>query len=138
MDFIKGLPPSKGKNTILVVVNRLTKYGHFLTLSHHYTVATVAYEFLCQVYKLHGASESIVSDRDKVYVSTFWHELFKHMGVRLQLFTAYHPQMDGQTEVLNRCLEGYFRYMNGEKPHDWLSWIPLAKWWYIPPTTLPS
>ncbi|KAA3477621.1 reverse transcriptase [Gossypium australe] len=61
MDFIEGLPHSKGKNTILVVVDRLTKYGHFLTLSHPYTA----------VYKLHNASESIVSDRDKIFMSTF-------------------------------------------------------------------
>ncbi|KAA3477620.1 reverse transcriptase [Gossypium australe] len=52
------------------------------------------------------------------------------MGTKLHLSTIYHPQIDGQIEVLNRCLEGHLRCMTGEKPSDWVSWIPLAEWWY--------
>ncbi|KAA3461254.1 polyprotein [Gossypium australe] len=67
---------------------------------------------------------------DKVFINSFWQALFKQIGVKLHLSTAYHPQIDGQTEVLNRCLEGYLRCMSGERHSDWVLWLPLAEWWY--------
>lgn len=81
MDFVEGLPLFKGNSTILVVVDRLTKYGHFIALSHLVTTTLVSLEYLQQTYKLHGRYELIVSDRDKVLFSHFWQELFKHLGI---------------------------------------------------------
>ncbi|XP_052879082.1 transposon Tf2-1 polyprotein isoform X1 [Gossypium arboreum] len=130
LDFIEGLPLSQGKSAILVVVDRLTKYGHFVALAHPFTALTVAHEYLQHIYKLHGVPESIVSDRDRIFLSNFWQELFRHLGAKLKLFTAYHPQTDGQTEILNKCLESYLRCMTGEKPTAWASWLSLAEWWY--------
>lgn len=63
-------------------------------------------------------------------MSHFWQELFKNLGTQLHLSTAYHPQTDGQTEALNKCLEGYLRCMSGEKPSEWATWLPSAEWWY--------
>lgn len=80
MDFIEGLPKSQGKTTIFVVVHRLTKYAHFMSLSHPYTAKDVAQLFLDNVYKLHGLPATILSDRDAIFTSTFWQELFQLQG----------------------------------------------------------
>jgi hypothetical protein len=72
MDFIEGLPVSNGWSVIMVVVDRLTKYGHFLLLAHPYTVFAVAQVFLANIFKLHGMPSTIVSDRDPVFTSSFW------------------------------------------------------------------
>jgi len=101
MDFIEGLPKSKGYSVILVVVDRLTKYAHFMAIIHPYTVATVAQTFLDNVVKHHGFPTSIVSDRDTIFVSNFWKQLFTLYKVELKLSTSYHPQTDGQSERVN-------------------------------------
>ncbi|GJX82418.1 ty3-gypsy retrotransposon protein [Tanacetum coccineum] len=91
MDFIEGLPSSQGKKMIMVVVDRLSKYAHFMALEHPFTTSTISQVFLDNVYKLHGLPESIISDRDKVFLSHFWQSLFKVLKVQIKLSTAYHP-----------------------------------------------
>lgn len=83
MDFIEGLPPSQGKTTLFVVVDCLSKYAHFMMLSHPYTAVIVAHEFFTNILKLHGMPASIVSDRDPIFINTFWQEFFKLQGTTL-------------------------------------------------------
>lgn len=130
MDFIEGLPKLKGKIVILVVVGRLTNFGHFLAMTHPYTVVIVAQKYMSHIFKLHGLPDSIVSNTERVFVSNFWQDLFKRVETKLHLSTAYHPELDGQIEVLNICLEGYHCYITGEHPNDWSKWLPLEEWWY--------
>jgi transposase InsO family protein len=107
MDFIEGLPSSGGSNCILVIVDLFSKYAHFLALKHPFSARSVAQSFLSQVYKLHSMPQAIVSDRDKVFTSHFWCELFQLAGVELRMSTAYHPQSDGQTEPFKQCVETF-------------------------------
>jgi transposase InsO family protein len=95
MDFIEALPRSQLYTCILVIVDLFTKYANFLPLKHPYTTLSVARLFHDQVYKHHGLPQSIVSDRDRVFLSHLWKELFRLADVQLQMSTAYHPQSDG-------------------------------------------
>ena len=76
MDFIDGLPKSNGYEVILVMVDRLSKYAHFIPLKHPYTAKYVAGVFMDTVVKLHGLPDAITSDRDAVFLSSFWQDLF--------------------------------------------------------------
>ncbi|GJY74338.1 transposon Tf2-1 polyprotein isoform X1 [Tanacetum coccineum] len=98
MDFIDGLPCSEGFTVILVVVDRLSKYAHFIPLCHPYTAVTVAAVFLRE-------------------------------GITLKRSTAYHPQSDGQTEVVNRSVEAYLRCFALDTPKQWAKWLSWAEYW---------
>lgn len=130
MDFIEGLPPSGGKHCILVVVDRLSKNAHFISLSHPYTAIDVAQAYLDNIFKLHGLPKDIVSDRDPTFLRKVRRKLFRVQGVDLKRSTAYHPQTDGQTEATNKTLETYLRCMTAEAPQSWSKWLTLAEWWY--------
>lgn len=77
MDYIVGLPNCKGKSIAMVIVDRLSKYANFVPMSHPYTASSVAQLFIENIFKLHGIPNSIVSDRDPVFIGAFWRELFK-------------------------------------------------------------
>jgi hypothetical protein len=130
LDFIEGLPRSLQSNCILVVVDKFSKYGHFIPLLHPFTASKVAKVFLDNVYKLHGLPVNIVSDRDRIFTSSFWQHLFQLTDTKLCMSSAYHPQSDGQTERLNQCLETFLRCFVHTCPTRWSQWLSVAEYWY--------
>uniref|UniRef100_A0A2N9EG81 Integrase catalytic domain-containing protein n=1 Tax=Fagus sylvatica TaxID=28930 RepID=A0A2N9EG81_FAGSY len=130
MDFIEGLPNSHGFTVIMVVVDRLTKYAHFLSLKHPYTTKVVAEIYVKEISRLHRMPRSIATDRDKVFTSQFWTEYFRLQGSELWMSSAYHPQTDGQTEALKKCLETYLHCFVSTRQKQWSRWLHWAKFWY--------
>jgi hypothetical protein len=130
LDFIVGLPSFQSNTAILVVVDRLSKAAHFGMLPTQFTVAKVADLFAKMICKLHGMPRSMVSDRDPIFLSHFWQELFRLSGTKLRMSTAYHPQSDGQTEIVNMVLQQYLRCFVHDKPKTWGNFLHWAEWHY--------
>ncbi|KAH0716239.1 hypothetical protein KY285_007584 [Solanum tuberosum] len=130
MDFITCLPSSKGKSTIMTVVDWLSKYGHFIALPSSFTAQSVAEAFVIGIVRLHGPPRSIVTDRDPRFLHSFWQELNRLQGTTLAMSTAYHPQTDGQSEVLNKCVEQYLRCFVADALTKWVVMLAWAEYWY--------
>jgi hypothetical protein len=120
IDFIEGLPKVAGMSVILTVVDRFSKYAHFIPLGHPYTAASVARAFFDGIVRLHGFPPSIVSDRDPVFTGNVWRDLFGLAGVKLRMSAAFHPQTDGQSEVVNKVIAMYLRCVTGDRPRSWV------------------
>lgn len=119
MDFMEGLPTSGRYNCLLVIIDKLSKYGHFIPLHHPFSAETVAEAFLNCIYKLHGMPLSIVSDHDRIFTSKFWSELFQKCGILLRMSSARHPQSDGQTERVNQQVECFLHCFVSGHPSRW-------------------
>ena len=99
MDFVVGLPRThSGHDAIWVIVDRLTKSAHFLAVKNTYPLEKMAQIYVDEIVRLHGAPESIVSDRDPRFTSKFWPKLQDALGTQLNFSTTFHPQTDGQSE----------------------------------------
>ncbi|KAI6789405.1 hypothetical protein KC331_g215 [Hortaea werneckii] len=133
MDFITKLPGSVEEPTgnrydsIFVVVDRLTKYTHFIPYNEEFTVESLAKIFIDRIIRHHGIPKSIISDRDKLFTSAFWKTLVATLGIKLKLSTAFHPTTDGQTERMNQTLEVYLRHYVNHAQDNWVSLLPMAQ-----------
>ena len=131
MDWMTDLPVTKrGFDSILVVVDYLTKLAHFVPCRKTDTSADAAATLRREVVRLHGVPEGIVSDRDPKLMSNFMQDLFKQIGVRHAPSTAYHPQTDGQTERLNRVIQEMLRNYVSPNHDDWDEHLDLAEFAY--------
>jgi hypothetical protein len=128
MDLITDLPPSVNQNdSILVVVDRLSKMCHLEACTKTITSAGVAEIIESRVFRYHGMPLSIVSDRDVRFTSQVWEELHARLGIQLRRSTPQHPQTDGQTENANGVLEDTLRHFVGPFQNNWEELLPVAE-----------
>ncbi|KAG7664871.1 uncharacterized protein J8A68_001597 [[Candida] subhashii] len=130
MDFISGFPTVDGKNQVLIVVDRFTKRAHFIPCSKNITASECAELIVNEVIKHHGVPEEIISDRDKLFTSRFWKDLFASLQSKLKYSTPYHPQTDGQTERTNRTFIQLLRAFSDFRENLWLAKLPLLEFAY--------
>ncbi|KAG8485890.1 hypothetical protein CXB51_019244 [Gossypium anomalum] len=110
MDFVSGLPVTQSKkDSIWVIVDRLTKSAHFIPVRMDFSLDKLAELYVSQIVRLHGVPNSIVSDRDPRFTSRFWKKLQEALGTKLHFSTAFHPQTDGQSERIIQILEDMLR-----------------------------
>ena len=130
MDLITQLPKtSTGYDAILVVVDKYSKMLHIIPTTTTVTAPDLAKLFFKEIVRLHGIPSSVISDRDPRFTSSFWQQIWKQLGTKLAMSTAYHPQTDGQTERANRTIEEMLRAYVNRKQNDWdqyLTAIELA------------
>ena len=129
MDFMTGLPTTKkGHDCIAVVVDRLTKMGHFIAMQKEADAMEFAVIFIREVIRLHGLPKRIVTDRDSKFTSAVWKEIMKNFGVKHRLSTAFHPQTDGQSEnrikTIRRMMRAYVEKV------EWDEYLPILEFEY--------
>uniref|UniRef100_A0A8C1BXI7 Integrase catalytic domain-containing protein n=1 Tax=Cyprinus carpio carpio TaxID=630221 RepID=A0A8C1BXI7_CYPCA len=129
LDFVSGLPPSQGTTVVLTVVDRFSKATHFVPLPKLPSARETAVAVIDHIYRLHGPPMDVVSDRGPQFVSKFWREFCKLLGVTVSLSSGFHPQSNGQTERANKDLERVLRCLISQNPSSWsqqLSWVECA------------
>ncbi|OWZ03691.1 Retrotransposon protein, Ty3-gypsy subclass [Phytophthora megakarya] len=132
MDFMPDLVATKraGFDTILVILDHLTKRAHFIPTFKTASAKDTAWLFLREHVRLHGSPDSIVSDRDSRFLSAFWQEVTARQGSQLRVSTAFKPSTGGQNERSHRFINDYFRAFISPRQNDWDELLPMAEFAY--------
>ncbi|KAF8694651.1 hypothetical protein RHS03_08150, partial [Rhizoctonia solani] len=129
-NFITGFPRSQGHDTILVVIDLFSKFGHFIPTSKKVTAKGLADLFITHIWKLHRLPVKTVSDRGTTFTGKFLRALYQRLGIKPAFSLAYHPESDGQTERVNQFIKFYLRSYVAANHSDWVTWLPLAEYAY--------
>jgi len=129
-DFITKLPLAQRYDSILVVVDRLTKMVHFIPTTEKTSTEGLARLLGDNVWKLHGLPESIISDRGPQFAAGLMRKLNEMLGIKSKLSTVFHPQTDRQTERVNQELEQYLRIFINHRQEQWPEWLGTAEFAY--------
>jgi len=129
-DFITKLLLAQGYDAILVVCDWFSKMAHFIATMEKTSAEGLARLFQDHIWKLHGLLESIISDKGVQFAVGMMKELNNLLGIQMKLSTAYHPQMDGQTERINQELEQYLRVFISHRQEQWPDWLGMAEFAY--------
>ena len=114
----------------MVLVNKLIKATHFIPIKSTYKAVNIVDIFMKYIFRLHDIPKVIISDREETFTRNFWKDLFKGLGTQLNFSTAYHPQMDGQTERVNQVLEDMLRMYVMDKQGKWEDYLHLVEFAY--------
>jgi hypothetical protein len=114
----------------MVVVDKLSKFEHFIPVKSTCKAIDIAKIFMKEIFRLHGVPKEIVSDRDKNFTSRFWKSLMDGFETKLLFSTAYHPQTNGQTKRVNQILEDMLRMHVIHQPKKWEYYLPLVEFAY--------
>uniref|UniRef100_A0A3P9IU91 Gypsy retrotransposon integrase-like protein 1 n=1 Tax=Oryzias latipes TaxID=8090 RepID=A0A3P9IU91_ORYLA len=129
IDFVMGLPMSQGNSVILTVIDRFSKFVHFIPLPQLPTATETAEVMVNHVFRHHGIPADIVSDRGPQFISQVWKAFCSALGATVSLTSGYHPQSNGQAERANQELEAALRCLAAQNNSDWskyLVWIEYA------------
>jgi hypothetical protein len=128
LDFVTGLPVSaRGNDAILTVVDRLTKLVVLIETTTDCDSKEFAYLLTKHVISKHGVPEDIVSDRGSIFTGKFWAEVTERLGIHLSMSTAFHPQSDGSTEVMNKLTEQVLRAHVNPRQDDWDEFLSMVE-----------
>ncbi|CAI7900352.1 unnamed protein product [Closterium sp. NIES-54] len=128
LNFITGLPStSRGHDSILVVIDKFSKMGHFIPTNATATAEATARLFFDRIITIHGIPATLISDRDPKFTSKFWKELMGLLGTKLAMSSAYHPKTDGQTERLNQVVEQLLRTACKDDVSHWDTQLLLVQ-----------
>ena len=130
MDFIKKLPSSSGFDTILVIVDQLTKQAIFILAHDTITSMDLACLFILHVFSKHGIPSHVTSDRGLEFVSNFFWSLGTALDMRLYFTSGYHPEGDGQTKCTNQTLEQYLHVYCNYQQDNWSELLSLMEFAY--------
>jgi hypothetical protein len=129
--FITKLPSkTRQHDSIMVVVEKLTKVVHFVPVNTTHTTTNIAEIYMREISRLHGIPRTIVSDKDKKFTSIFWRGLFKGFGTNINFSIGYHPQSYGEKERVNRIIEDMLRIYVVDKPSKWEDYLHLVEFAY--------
>ena len=127
LDLITDLPVCESSVAVVVFCELLSKMAIFESTTKTITAEDLAELFQRQVFRRHGEPTKIVSDRDPRFMSTFWQQLFRHLGTKLNISTSHHPQTDGQAERTNQTLEKIVRCYIHPLQNKWIDYLYLAE-----------
>ena len=131
MDFVVGLPRTSRKHdSIWVIVDRLTKSAHFLSVDSGWGSEALATLYIQEIVRLHGVPTSIISDRGTQFTSRFWRSIQRDLGTQVALSTAFHPQTDSQSERTIQVLQDMLRACVLDFGGSWSKYLPLVEFSY--------
>ncbi|CAN6458921.1 unnamed protein product [Victoria cruziana] len=131
MDFVMGLPRTRQKHdAIWVVVDKLSKYAHFLAICANMPLESLAELYISEIVRLYGIPRTIVSDRDPRFTSRFWKAFQNALGTQLKMNSAFHPHTDGQSERTILTIEDMLRACVLEWQGEWDKHLSLIEFAY--------
>ena len=128
LDFVTGLPSSRGNTVILTIIDRFSKTAHFLALPKLPTAKETADLLVAQVFRLHGIPTDIVSDRGPQFTSEVWRTFCAALGAKVSLTSGFRPQSNGQTERANQEMETLLRCITADSPSSWSDYLPWVEY----------